>query len=206
VSAGVDDTARLEQHDFARVVRLNTAAKELISRSFRVNLLALDAMVQSKRGGSALRGFEEVSSQMRSWSRDLHRELEQLGELSRAAVARASASCKQRRLLRLLGQAATQSANAVAVAAHRQRDDEQKTRDDEMRRAWRRVSDVLSDLNQLGLMAVVLSRSAMIEASSGSSEQRAQLADVCQEFTRNAEIVTTVLKDLTRSMNQDPGR
>jgi len=57
---GLDDLR--ERADFERVISLNEAAKELIARSFRVNLLALDAMVQSKRGGSSLRGFEAFIS------------------------------------------------------------------------------------------------------------------------------------------------
>ena len=85
MSAKTADGAE-EQANFNRVAGLNEAAKELVARSYQVNLLALDAMVQSKRGGSSLRGFDEVSSQMRRWSRDLHVELERLAALSRRVV------------------------------------------------------------------------------------------------------------------------
>jgi hypothetical protein len=196
-------SSELERQNFFRVMLLNAAAKELIARSYRVNLLALDAMVQSKRGDSSLRGFDEVSSQMRSWSRDLHRELEQLGSISRLAVTRASTSCKQRHLLGLLARAATQSGHALVTRVHEQKLAEQEARDAEMARGWRQVNDALSDLNMLGMMAVVLSRSAMIEASGGSPEQRAQLSDVSQEFYRNSDAVINVLKDLTRAMTRD---
>lgn len=187
-----------ETRIFARVVILNETAKELIARSFRVNLLALDAMVQSKRGGNSLRGFDEVSSQMRSWSRDLHQELERLGELSQKVVAEASTHCKEAHLLRLLDAAAAQSKNAAAEAALTLHRAEQLVRESEMRRTWRLVRDAVGDLNQLGLMAVVLSRAAMIEASGGSPEQRAQLSDVSQEFYRNAEAVVNALKGLLK--------
>lgn len=188
-----------ETFDFNRVSSLNEGAKELIARSFRVNLLALDAMVQSKRGGSSLRGFDEVSSQMRTSSRDLHHELEELSRLSRAVVDHASQSSKQAHLLRLLGQAASSSRSPLASAAFERHRQAQQARAEELKRSWRQVKDTLGSLDQLGMMAVVLSRSAMIEASSGSAEQRAQLNDVSEQFCRNSEVVVNVLKALLRA-------
>jgi phenylacetate-coenzyme A ligase PaaK-like adenylate-forming protein len=58
----------------------------------------------------------------------------------------------------------------------------------------------LSDLDQLGLMAMVLSRSAMIEASSGTSEQRAQLGRVSQEFYQNSEFVISLLRSALKAV------
>lgn len=195
----------LEQLEFERVCSLNEAAKELIARSFRVNLLALDAMVQSKRGGSSLRGFDEVSSQMRSWSRDLHRELEELSRISRVVVSYVSQSSKEAHLLRLLRRAAGLSQSPLAAAVSEARSDAQHERANELKRSWRGVRAALGSLDQLGMMAVVLSRSAMIEASSGNAEQRAQLNDVSEQFCRNSEAVVTVLKALLKSVNQGLG-
>ncbi len=181
---------------------MNEGAKELIARSLRVNLLALDAMVQSKRGGSGLRGFDEVSSQMRSWSRDLHRELEELSRLSRIVVGHASQSSKEAHLLRLLERAAASSNSPLAAHALEGRGREQLTRALELKRSWRQVRDALGSLDLLGMMAVVLSRSAMIEASSGTAEQRAQLNDVSEQFYRNSEAVVGVLKTLLKTLDQ----
>jgi hypothetical protein len=191
-----------QRFDFDRVGALNEGAKELIARSLRVNLLALDAMVQSKRGGSGLRGFDEVSSQMRSWSRDLHRELEELSRLSRIVVGHASQSSKEAHLLRLLERAAASSNSPLAAHALEGRGREQLTRALELKRSWRQVRDALGSLDLLGMMAVVLSRSAMIEASSGTAEQRAQLNDVSEQFYRNSEAVVGVLKTLLKTLDQ----
>src|SRR6478752_1290167 len=182
-----------EKRGFDRVTSLNEAAKELISRSFQVNLLALDAMVQSKRGGSSLRGFDEVSSQMRSWSRDLHKELEHLRQLSRDVVVDVSTASKEGHLLRLLARAAASAGNELATQTVTARRADESEREEQLKRRWREVLDAVGDLDQLGMMAVVLSRSAMIEASSGSAEQRAQLNDVSQQFYSNSEAVVNVL-------------
>lgn len=191
-----------EQADFNRVAALNEAAKELISRSYQVNLLALDAMVQSKRGGSSLRGFDEVSSQMRRWSRDLHAELERLAALSRLVVSEVSMTSKEGHLLRLLHRAVDASSNATATRTFGERRSTQLDRQQTLVRLWRKVLDALGDLDQLGMMAVVLSRSAMIEASGGAPEERAQLGHVSREFYRNSEAVVNVLKSAIKEMMQ----
>ena len=91
------------------MVNLNEAAKCLLLRSFEINLRALNAIVQSKRCGSRPRGFDEVSSQIRAWSRNLHRQLEGLGVLVRKAVGLASSSIRQQRIAALLAHAKRES-------------------------------------------------------------------------------------------------
>lgn len=201
-TTGDEPIGARDRFDFSRVGALSEGAKELIARSHRVNLLALDAMVQSKRGGSGLRGFDEVSSQMRSWSRDLHRELEELSRLGRLVVGYASQSSKEAHLLRLLERAAASSKSSLAADALESRGREQLARALELKRSWRQVRDALGSLDLLGMMAVVLSRSAMIEASGGTAEQRAQLNDVSEQFYRNSEAVVGVLKALLKALEQ----
>ena len=76
--------------ELGQVVSLNEASKSLLTRSFEINLRSLNAIVQSKRSGGRLRGFDDVSSQIRTWSRELHQQLEELGRLGRGAVGLAS--------------------------------------------------------------------------------------------------------------------
>ena len=179
---------------FEKVVILNEAAKALLARSAQVNLLALDAMVQSKRGDGNLRGFDEVSSQMRSWSRELHQELGQLGELSATLLSRTSLRSKHNRKLVLLEKANAASENADLRSACVRCRAEQGSLDAALGRDMRRIRNLLGDIDQLGLMAIVLSRAAMIEAVSGDEQQRAQLHQVSSEFYRNSEAVLETIR------------
>jgi hypothetical protein len=188
---------------FDRVVALNEAAKGLLALSYQVNLLAIDAMLQSKRGGGDLRGFDEVSSQMRSWSRDLHERLERLSGHCSEVVGRTSLYCKQAHILQLLEAAARQSTGESLQAACGQRGDEQQALAAEVDRDWRRVRAQLDDLNQLGTMAVVLSRSAMIEASTGTAEQRLLLTQVSQEFSRHSNVAVQTIRDILKQLRED---
>ncbi len=190
---------------FERVVALNEAAKQLIARSFSVNLLAMDALVQSKQAGARLPGFDEVSAQMRRWSRELHEQLEQLGGLSRSVVERTSTLSKESHLLRLLGQAARLSGRVDATERYEALSVVLASRERELTQLWRRVDDLLGDLDQLSMMAVVLSRSAMIEAAGADTAHFAQLTSVSKSFYQNAEAAVEVLRALLLTMRRVVG-
>lgn len=61
----------------------------------------------------------------------------------------------------------------------------------------------LSDLSQMGTMAVVLSRSAMIEAATGTDAQRALLGQVSKEFFDHSQIVVRTIRTTLKQMNED---
>jgi len=117
-------------------------------------------------------------------------------------VVDVSTASKEGHLLRLLARAAASAGNELATQTVTARRADESEREEQLKRRWREVLDALGDLDQLGMMAVVLSRSAMIEASSGSAEQRAQLNDVSQQFYSNSEAVVNVLKGLLKVMRQ----
>jgi hypothetical protein len=140
---------------------------------------------------------------MRAWTRDLHARLQLLGGQCYEVVARTSLYSKESHALQLLEAAARQSdnagmrraaqANAAALGALHERLDAD----------WRQVRARLTDLDQLGTMAVVLSRSAMIEAATGTAEQRAQLGHVSQEFYQHSQRAVQTIKNIVRQVRED---
>ncbi len=188
-----------DERRFEQVVRLNEAAKQLMARSTRVDLLALDAMVQSKRGGGSLRGFDEVSSQMRLWSRELLQQLGELGVLSASLLRQTSLRSKQMRKLDLLSLAVKESNNEALRSAHERLQREHEALCSALQADARRTQNLLSDIDQLGMMAIVLSRSAMIEAASGDEQQREQLSKVSVEFYQHSESVLQIIKSALTS-------
>ena len=202
MSADVRPPDGSQRPQFARVVMLNEAAKLLLARSLRVNLLALDAMVQSKRGNGSVRGFDEVSSQMLGWSRDLHALLLRLGELSATVVNRTSSDAKDAHALNILARAVELSLAPLVRAAHERLSVQHTAGQLAILQGWRQIDDVLADLEQMAMMACVLSRSAMIEASSAGPELRDQLSNVSQAFNAHAQSVVDILSDLLRAMRK----
>ena len=188
---------------FEKVIALNEGSKELLARSASVNLLALDAMVQSKHAGGNLRGFDEVSSQMRSWSQELHQQLLGLSQACQELVVAASYASRDARVLRALELSRVGKHGERLDQALEQQQQRVAARRTHIRQLQRRAADVIADLNQLGMMAVVLSRAAMIEAASGTDEQRVKLGEVSQEFYRHSEAVGERLAKLRHAAHED---
>jgi hypothetical protein len=178
-----------------RVVELNEGAKSVLWESQQVSLQALDAVIRSTRAGTALRGFVEVSSQMRQWSRELHSAVEHVSGLSAAQVDAVSALLRQERMLGLLTGAALEApeTSAIVAARDRARDRAEQTQST-LARLRRETTAALEDLQQLGLMASVLARAALIEAASGNDVEREELSIVAHAFATRSEQVLTVMR------------
>ncbi|MFZ5439916.1 MAG: hypothetical protein ACOZQL_07890 [Myxococcota bacterium] len=179
------------------VVALNDASKVMSEHAREVRLRALDALVRSARDASqALAGFREVSLQMRRWSDDLSTQLTRLRKLSAESVTQESSYRTLRRRGRLLAEAALQSGNAELkqrLELYRQRE---RAAQQERNKRLAATAQELDDLRQLGLMAIVLSRTAMIEASSANPRDRAVLSSVALEFGNHADAVLQLGKTL----------
>ena len=185
-----------------RVVAVHEGAKAILSDSHHVNLRALDAMVRSLRAGAELRGFAEVSTQMRQWSRELHAAVEQVTGFSAEQVSMVSAFEKHRRLIKLLTAASEEpAAKRLLSQALTQAKIETEQTDAALKKLKRSVRSSLEDLQQLGLMACVLSTSAQIEAAAGGSSAD-DLALVSRDFAQRSEKVTENIRQMLASDQQ----
>jgi len=181
----------------ATVVELNEGTKRILWVSHQVSLRALDAVVRSTRAGPALRGFVAVSSQMRDWSRELHAAVRQVSELSAAQICNVSALLREDRRLGLLELATPSQQHGASLLRARQHARMLKTSlESDISRISRDTTRGLEELQQLGLMASVLSRAALIEATSGNADERSDLSEVAREFAKHADEVTSVVQDL----------
>lgn len=179
------------------VVAINESSKAMSDLGHQVRLCALDAQVRNAKDNSVnLAGFREVSLQMRRWSDDLAKQLERLRAICADAVKDESAYRTLQRKSMLLNVTAKQChhdamAHCVQPIAERDVMAKQKRRS-----ALAKTLMELDELRQLGMMAIVLSRTAAIEASSAEPEERAVLAQVAHEFGAHAEAVFKLGKEL----------
>jgi hypothetical protein len=183
--------------DLSSVVHVNEAAKQLVAAAFQVDLLALNAIVQSERCGGGLRSFEEVARHMKLWASELRTHLHALAADTSETVREVSTLLLRRRVARLLGEAARGSDVPGIVAASRAATARVTQQERAASRAWARLAGHARALKRLGLMACVLSRLAMIEAESGGSRgEREALVEAAKAFNRNAEHVAGVVQAL----------
>lgn len=186
-----------------RVIDINEAGKSLLLRSFEINLRALDAIVQSKRNGALLRGFDEVSSQIRTWSRQLQGDVERLVQCGLEAVTGASLIIRERRMRRLMAAAAERGDDASARACSEDMQARLARHEAALSQRWRQIGGLVDDLKQLGMMACVLSRSALIEASSAGDDSREHLTLVSRDFYAKSEEVVETVGALARTMKEE---
>jgi hypothetical protein len=175
----------------AGVVALNENAKALRRYAFEVSLSAFGAIVRSCRAGDDLRGFNQVAMQMRRWSRELELAVQEVNGLASQRVRLVSDIAKKTRLSGLVQKAGAQCAAAqgilaacvareqAAIARHR----------DELKHLAERLTETIDGIAQLGMMASVLSRAALIEAASGQDKERSELSIASREFSVYAERV-----------------
>ncbi|MET0386410.1 MAG: hypothetical protein ABW321_10650 [Polyangiales bacterium] len=189
-----------------KVVELNEGTKQILDESHQVSLRALDAVVKSTRASAKLRGFVAVSSQMSHWSRELHVSVTRVSDLSASQVADVSGLLRQARLVKLLDAAAAGSPAKAPIHGARDRAQQQTLAlQERLVRLHRETTLALEDLQQLGLMASVLARAALIEATCGDERERRELTEVAREFADRSEQVNTVARRmLTHHLEKSP--
>lgn len=182
----------------ARVVELNERAKVLRRYAFEVGLRALGAIVRSRLSDSALRGFDEVATQMRGWSRELEAAVREINALSTQRVRVVSDVVKATRLSTLIGKASdAQGARRFLGDCSVREQDVLGRHRAQLRRLDDRLSETIDAVAQLGMMASVLSRAALIEAAGGGALQRHELSISAREFAAYAAQVNEVVSAMT---------
>lgn len=176
----------------AGVVALNEGAKAIRRSAFEVNLRALGAIVQSRRAGQALRGFAEVSTQMQRWSETLASAAQRLTEGCTTRVRVVSDDARRSRQRALLHRALEGSSRGLDAESLGL--DVAPPKD--LRSSAREVRLAVAELHELGLMASVLSRAALIEACEGDAQQRRDLSAISREFAVHADEVNAVVRAL----------
>ena len=110
--------------DLLRIVRINEEIKRVVSVSFKINIMALNAIFLAKRAGTAALGFGVLSNELRVFSQDLRNCMESLTGLIHGCVSEVSIVLQDIRFTRLLSEAALICPNSTAPAILAQREAE----------------------------------------------------------------------------------
>lgn len=185
--------------DLLRIVQINEQIKRVVGVSFKINIMALNAIFLAKRAGTAALGFGVLSNELRVFSQDLRACMEALTELIHACVNEVSIVLQDTRLTRLLvdavGQSPQQAALGRVMQARQQANEAHVEKLIPLRRKLKRA---LEDAFQIVELGGVLAKSAKIEAAYGQSFAPA-LSQVSGEFDGVVEEIRTSLESLRRS-------
>nr|MBL8410614.1 chemotaxis protein [Dechloromonas sp.] len=185
--------------DLLRIVRINEQIKRVVGVSFKINIMALNAIFLAKRAGTAALGFGVLSNELRVFSQDLRNCMDALTGLIHDCVNEVSVVLQDTRQTRLLEQAAglapAQPALIRVLHTREQAGEEHAQRLSSLRRQLKRA---LEDAFQMVELGGVLAKSAKIEAAYGQSFAPA-LAQVSGEFDGIVEEIRSSLETLRRS-------
>jgi len=184
--------------DLLSIVRINEEIKRVVAVSFKINIMALNAIFLAKRAGTAALGFGVLSNELRVFSQDLRTCMESLTELIHNCVNEVSVVLQDIRFSRLMREAVTMSPHYPAQRVMRVRD--QQTQDHMRQLASLRIQlrRALEDAFQMVELGGVLAKSAKIEAAYGQSFAPS-LAQVSGEFDGVVDEIRGSLESLRRS-------
>ncbi len=185
--------------DLLRIVRINEEIKRVVGVSFKINIMALNAIFLAKRAGTAALGFGVLSNELRVFSQDLRACMESLTGLIHGCVNEVSLALQDIRFTGLLRQAvalAPQDSSIAGVLQRREQDNEMHAQ--QLSRLRSQLKRALDDAFQMVELGGVLAKSAKIEAAYGQSFA-GSLAQVSGEFDGIVEEIRASLEALRRS-------
>jgi len=185
--------------DLLRIVRINEEIKRVVAVSFKINIMALNAIFLAKRAGNAALGFGVLSNELRVFSKDLREGMMVLTRLIHDSVSEVSVilqDSRQDALFRRAAEAAPGNPGLAAVVSRRDiRRSAHEERIGQLRRDLRLAVEDAARLVELG---GVLAKSAKIEAAYGAGFA-ASLGQVSGEFDGIVEEIRASLDNLRHS-------
>ena len=184
--------------DLLSIVRINEEIKRVVTVSFKINIMALNAIFLAKRAGTAALGFGVLSNELRVFSQDLRTCMDALTGLIHDCVNEVSLILQQSRSSRLLSTAIALSPHASVPTVLRRREESNALRQRRLASARGKLRRAMEDAFQMVELGGVLAKSAKIEAAYGQSFA-GPLAQVSGEFDGIVEEIRTSLESLRRS-------
>ncbi len=185
--------------DLLSIVRINEEIKRVVKVSFKINIMALNAIFLAKRAGTAALGFGVLSNELRVFSQDLRDCMDALTKLIHECVNEVSIVLQDVRFARLLDDAAAMSAHypnaQVVKKAH---DDNTRHHESNLSVLRAKLRRAMEDAFQMVELGGVLAKSAKIEAAYGQAFA-GSLAQVSGEFDGIVEEIRVSLESLRRS-------
>ena len=184
--------------DLLRIVRINEEIKQVVAVSFKINIMALNAIFLAKRAGTAARGFGVLSNELRVFSQDLRDCMSSLTGLVHGCVNDESLMLQDIRHTRLLRQAValSQGSQVAAVLARREVENEHHVAS--LARQRKQLKRALEEAFRMVELGGVLAKSAKIEAAYGQSFA-VPLSQVSGEFDGIVEEIRASLESLRHS-------
>lgn len=152
-------------NDLLLIVRINESIKSVVRLARKINILALNAILLSRRAGSVALGYTVISNELRLFSRELTLVMNKLTAVSNDAVQVVSYQCRYNHINELMN--ATSLGIELPVIQHQLLASDAKLgqMSRELQERYGHLKSVLIDADDNSRFGTVISRSLKIEAT-----------------------------------------
>ena len=182
-------------NDLLLIVRINEDIKKVVKLARRINILALNAILLSRRAGNVARGFAVISDELRGFSKELTQTMNKLTELSYEAVQVVSQHQRYRRINRFIVQTGDYVDSSLLKKQLASSNARVAVLENTLRESYQRLQMILNDADEGGRFGSVISRSLKIEATYGGSFSQ-MLSQIALEFGDYIDSIPSVLNQL----------
>lgn len=183
----------MESNNLKRIVRINENIKTVVTQAHKINLLALNAILLSRRAGRAALGFGVISNELRVFSKELTETMRLLMQLSFASVGVVSSSQRYQRLNRLMNLACAQSQRQDMEQHLSISNDKLASMNQQLGLCFQQLNNNLEQADNASRFGSVIARSLKIEATYGASftNMLMQIADDFSKYIDQVQILLT---------------
>ena len=177
-----------------QTILINEEIKRIVSSSAEIRLAAINAMLTARRSGKASLGFAVVSTELRTFSRQLDGYMHALSVLIARLIYSVSRMSNESRIERILKTTLNQSDKACEMLRKTvdQKVAQMRRIGDGIARDWQMLSVELGRAERLCTTGVALSRSAKIEAAHGG-EMASTLGQVAVQIDETVGCMLDIL-------------
>lgn len=188
-------------NDLVLIVRVNEDIKSVVKLAHSINLLAINAILLSRKAGNVALGFGVISDELRMFSKTLTKNMEALMQLSYASIQTISLHRRYLRMNALMASAAEQiTESAYRDYLHSSTEQAMLLRSNTLQ-AYERLQNLLRDAEDTSRFGSVISRSLKIEATYGGSFSN-MLAQIAADFGLFIDAIPEIIDRLNNTMRR----
>ncbi len=187
-------------NDLAMIVKINEDIKAVVQLARNINLLALNAIILSRKAGDVALGFCVISDELRLFSKTLTKTMQALMQLSYASVQTVSLHQRHLRMNKLMALASQQIESTThCVNLHHNIEREAQLRKNTLE-TYEGLQNYLSEAEEASRFGSVIARSLKIEATYGGSFSHL-LAQISLDFGLFIDAIPDIISRLSKNIN-----
>lgn len=181
-----------EDNDLRLIVKINEEVKSIVALARRIDRLALNAILLSRRAGRVALGFGVIADELRRFSKELTQCMQALMSLSYGSVGTVSSFERQKRLAHLVERTQVQLDGAGVSRKLTTRTLNVSALNAELHSTFVQLQQMLLTADESSRFGSVIARSLKIEATYGGGHSTL-LSQVADEFSQLIDTIPTLL-------------